>query len=524
MNSKKKWIIITIVTLVIIGILVLIIYNVNKYSNGKINIDVPIKNINWDKYENKEITLEEDLTITSAGIYTLTGTLEGMVTINTTGNVKLILNEVTITSNNGPAIFIKKADNIVISTKEGTTNTLSDAKKYKNLDEDAEGAIFSKEDLILEGTGTLVLNGNKGDALVSKDNLIINGGKYVIKSADDGIRGKDSVYIKDGTFTIESTCDAIKSTNDKDKKKGFVKIEGGTFNITTTNKMVDKSTKGIKAENVVLIEGGIFNIDSADDAIHSDNIIKITNGTFEIKTGDDGIHADNYLTIDDGTINIIESYEGIESENVVINGGTINVTSSDDAINGSGKNPNKSKIKIYGGTINVVAGDDGLDSNGNLYIYGGTITSSALGDGIEGKQNIYIRGGEIYIDGPDNGTDGAVDFAEKMIISGGTLVGLTDYAMPKTLDKTSKQYGVLVNFTKDYSKGDTITIEDTSNNEILSFTASNAFSSILYSSNSLKKGKTYIVKINGTKDTEFTINEIATQVGNPKYLKNLLGK
>lgn len=524
MNFKKKLIIITII-MFIIGLLILIIYNINKYSNGKINIDVQSENINWDNYENKDITLESDLSITSPGIYTLSETLEGMVIINTTGNVKLILNEVTITSSKGPAIYVQNAKNVVISTKEGTTNTLSDAKTYKDIDDkDAEGAIYSKEDLILEGEGTLVLNGNKGDALVSKDDLIINGGKYVITSADDGIRGKDSVYIKSGEFTIKSTCDAIKSTNDKNKRKGFVKIENGTFNITTTNKLVDKSTKGIKAVNVVLIEGGTFNIDSTDDAVHSDNIVKISGGNFEIKTGDDGIHADNYLTIDNGTINIIESYEGIESENVIINGGVINVNSSDDAINGSGKNPNRSKIKIYGGTINVVAGDDGLDSNGNLYIHGGKITSSALGDGIEGKQNIYIYGGEIYIDGPDNGVDDAVDFAKKMVIKGGTIVGLTNYAMPKTLDNTSKQYGVLVNFSKDYSKGDTVTILDNSNKKILTITASNTFSSILYSSNLLKKGESYIVKVNDNEEGKFTIESISTQVGNPKYLRNLIGK
>ena len=524
MNFKKKWFIISII-IFIISILIFIIHNVNKYSNGKFNIDISSESINWDNYENKDIILESDLSITSEGIYTLSGNLEGMVTINTTGNVKLILNEVTITSSKGPAIYVKNAKNVVIFTSEGTINTLSDAKTYKDIDDkDVEGAIFSKSDLYLEGEGTLILNGNKADALVSKDNLIINGGKYIITSVDDGIRGKDSVYIKNGDFTIKSTCDAIKSTNNKNKRKGFVKIEGGTFNITTTNRLVDKSTKGIKAVNVILIEDGTFNIDSWDDAIHSDNIVKIINGKFEIKTEDDGIHADNYLTIDDGTINIIDSYEGIESGNIVINDGIINVTSKDDAINGSGKNSSKSRIYIYGGNISVVAGDDGLDSNGDLYIYGGYIKSSALGDGIEGKNNIYIYGGEIYIDGPDNGIDGAVDFAKKMVIDGGTIVGITNYSMPKTLDNTSKQYGILVNFSKDYSKDDTITLEDNSGNKLLSYTASNAFSSILYSSNLLKKNETYIVKVNGIDEQTVTISSIVTSVGNLKYLRNLIGK
>ena len=255
--KNKIWLIIPIILIIILGSLLVYHYK-NKGSistETNISIDTSSDDINWDSYEEKTIELSDSLTITSPGVYTLTGKINGNVTINTSGNVKLILNGVTITSENGPAIYVKNADNVIISTKEGTTNTLSDSQTYSGFDDDVEGAIFSKDDLVLEGSGTLILNGNKGDALVSKDDLLINNGTYIINATDDGIRGKDSVYIKDGDFTITSICDAIKSTNETDNTKGYVKIDGGIFNITTTSSNASDSAIGIKAENIILING-----------------------------------------------------------------------------------------------------------------------------------------------------------------------------------------------------------------------------------------------------------------------------
>ncbi len=492
MTSKKKWLLIIPIILVIaLGAFLYYHFKDSDNTSSTINIDTFTENINWDNYSEEEITLSDDLTITKAGVYTLTGTLNGTVTINTSGNVKLILNGVTISSSNGPAIYVKNADNVVIYLQEGTTNTLSDSNTYSGFDQDVEGAIFSKDDLILEGEGTLILNGNKGDALVSKDDLIINSGTYIITAADDGIRGKDSVYIKDGTFTIKSVCDAIKSTNETDTTKGYVKIEGGTFNITTTSTSSDASAKGIKAVNVVLIEGGTFSITSTDDAVHSNNIVKITGGDFEISSGDDGIHADNVLTIEGGTINITKSYEGLEAEKIVINDGNISIVASDDGINASGSDKNASSISVYGGTIKVNASGDGIDSNGSIYIYGG----------------------EVYVDGPTSDGDGALDYDNELVISGGMLVAVGSSGMAQGISNTSTQYGILVNFSNRYNAGDVITIVDSENNEVLSYTASKTFASICFSASSLEKGETYTVKVNGVSVKVITISSIATTSG-----------
>lgn len=490
--KKKMWLIIPIILIIILGGLLVYHYkNKDINTDTNISIDTSSDDINWDNYEEETIELSDSLTITSPGVYTLTGKINGNVTINTSGNVKLILNDVTIISDNGPAIYVKNADNVIISTVEGTTNTLSDSHEYSGFDDDVEGAIFSKDDLVLEGSGTLILNGNKGDALVSKDDLLINSGTYIITAKDDGIRGKDSVYIKDGDFTITSVCDAIKSTNETDSTKGYVKIDGGTFNITTTSSNDSDSAKGIKAENIILISGGTFDINSRDDAIHSNNNIQISAGHFEISSNDDGIHADNTLTIDGGNININKSYEGLEASEIVINDGVINIVASDDGINAASKNNRTSTLSIYGGKVSVNASGDGLDANGSIYIYGGT----------------------IYVDGPTSDGDGALDYDKELVISGGTLVAIGSSGMSQGISSSSTQYGILVNLSPRYQQGDVITITDSSNNEVLSYTANKAFASICYSDSSLKKGEVYTIKINGVSVQVLTINNISTTSG-----------
>ncbi len=246
-------IIVIIVTVIILGYI--LVENINKKENSieyidtNIELDNSDENIEWSNYEIKNLTLTESITITEEGIYELSGEItNGMVTVNTKGNVKLILNNVTITNESGPAIYIKNAKNTVIYLKEETTNTLEDSSNYQT-DEDINATIYSKDNLIFDGSGTLVIKANYQDGIVSKDNLKIKNGTFNITSIDDSIKGKDSVYIIDGNFNITAGGDGIKSTNTSDKNKGYVYIENGNFEI-------DATLDGIQAETKLLIKNG----------------------------------------------------------------------------------------------------------------------------------------------------------------------------------------------------------------------------------------------------------------------------
>ena len=95
-----------------------------------------------------------------------------------------------------------------------------------------------------------------------------------------------------------------------------------------------------------------------------------------INAASDGIQGTTTVQIDGGTFDITGS-EGIEGTYVQINDGTINISASDDGINGSNKSSAyNTTIEINGGdiTVNMGQGDtDGIDSNGDLIINGGTI-------------------------------------------------------------------------------------------------------------------------------------------------------
>lgn len=551
---KKKYIGIIIILVFVVLLLVFLFTskkdvkkeNVgSKDSTDSIDMEIDPDNgdekIDWSKYPTKSYDLKESITISEEGTYELTGTIkDGSITIQCNGNVRLILRDVSITNSKGPAIYVKKAEDVVIVTS--SDSYLSDGKDY---DGDIVGVIYSSSDITFDGEGTLTLVSNKEDAIVGKDDLKIINGTYHIESVDDGIRGKDSVYIKNGNFKIVSGGDAIKSTNDKDNTKGFVLIENGTFDLTSTldgiqaetklliengtfkvttgggsSNSSDKDTwgkwrnsntngtsdsaKGLKAGNNLVIENGVFTIDSSDDAIHSNNYVGIKNGEFTILSGDDGIHADKEIIIDKGSININKSYEGIEASKITINNGDIRVISTDDGINVAGGNDSSAKDRPG---ANNYSGSDNI-----LTINGGNIYVDATGDGLDANGSIYMNGGSVTVDGPTNSGNGALDYDREFVVTGGTLLAGGASGMAQGVSSNSTLYNVFINFKSSYGKDDKVTILDSSNKEIISYQSNKEYSSLVVASPNLKKGD-YKIQINGKEYDTFTISNITTKVG-----------
>ncbi len=369
----------------------------------------------------------EDVRISKGGTYILEGTLSDasiIVEVSENEDVQLVLNGVTIESGDFAGIYIVEGDEITITLAEGTVNTISDSGAYTQIDSNSVDAlIFSKADLAINGSGTLVLSSACNHGIVSKDDLIITGGTYDIDVAGQGLSGKDCLMISDGAFDIVSGKDAIRSDNSEDEYRGYVyitggsfkiysgadaiygcslvDIEGGTFDITTVKSADADSYKGIKSESMITITGGVFKIDAADDGIHSDGDIVISNATISIRSDDDGIHADALSQIDSGVISI-SAHEGIEATYVLINGGDISISATDDGINAGQKvNTYTATIEINGGyiTIDMGQGDtDAVDSNGYIYINGGTLEINAQSpfDYDKGAKN---NGGTIIVNG-----------------------------------------------------------------------------------------------------------------------------
>ena len=269
------------------------------------------------------------VTIKAEGTYILSGSLQdGCIIVNVSKEEKvtLVLNGVSITSKTFAPIYVVQADKVFITLSDGTTNTLENGGSFKQIDDNnVDAVIFSKDDITINGTGTLTIKSPAGHGIVGKDEVTIASGTYNITSAKTAIRGNDSIAIADGTFTLNAETDGIHAEDSDDDSVGLVYIKGGTFNI---------------------------------------------------KAGDDAIHATTTLQIDGGTFNITAA-EGLEATVIKINDGTVSINASDDGINAAKKSSTTTPlVEINGGKITITMGQgdtDGIDSNGNITINGGTV-------------------------------------------------------------------------------------------------------------------------------------------------------
>lgn len=400
MKNNKLIICIIVIILIILGIYIITSKNNKEKIKG-----TEIINENIENGENIELETNKNITITQGGIYKITGTsTNSNITVDTEEEVTLVLDNVELTNETGPAITIENSKNTTLTLLN--TNKLSGGKK-----EDYNAVIYSKDDLTINGTGLLEITTDFENGIKVNNDLTIET-DITVNSKTNGIIGKDNITIKSGNINITSGGDAIKSNNNEDETKGNITIENanitinsqedgiqaeqtltinnGTFDIKTssgaktlngkterdnTQTTSEESKKAIKASNVI-INKGTFIIDAYEDGIHSNGNLTINEGTIEIKSSDDALHGDALIEINDGTLNLTAS-EGIEGTYIKINGGNITINAADDGIN-AGKKSNEytPTIEINGGniTIQMSSGDtDAIDSNGNLYINGGTI-------------------------------------------------------------------------------------------------------------------------------------------------------
>lgn len=473
----------------------------------------------WNETDATSLTISDEnneIKIEKAGTYHLTGTTTNGTVIIDAGSedtVRLILDNVDITCENSSPIYVKNAKKVIITLAENSVNTLIDGTEYvydDTANEEPDGTLFSKDDLTINGSGTLNIKANFKDGIVSKDGLVITNGNINVEAADDGIRGKDYVAIKGGKIKITSVADAIKSTEDADTYKGYVLIDGGNIDITTTAPQTEtSSSKGIKAITNIQVNAGDITIDSTDDGLHSNGNITINGGTFNIKTGDDGIHSDTSLYINDGEINITESYEGIESSLIEINGGKINIIASDDGINVAGGN-DTSYMGGRGGRDNFTSASD---SSQKLTVNNGEIYVNASGDGIDVNGAAYVNGGIVTVDGPTNSGNGALDYDSEFAVSNGTLIACGSVGMAQSISNSSTIYCLDITFNQTQSASSTIKITDEDGNTVLTYAPSKQYQSAIICSPNLKNGKQYTIYVDDVEIDTVTIENIVTNVG-----------
>lgn len=295
-------------------------------------------------------------TVSEAGVYVFSGTATNTtikVEADKEDKVQLVLEDLSITNDDFPAIYVVSADKCFITTS-GSNSLKVTGSFTADGSTNTDAVIYSKDDLVLNGTGKLEIVSNYGNGISGKDDIKITGGTYDISSAKDAVEANDSIAIYDGNFTITTSKDGFHSENEDDDTVGWIYIKNGTFNILAKS---------------------------------------------------DAIQATTYVKIDGGEYTI-NSREGIEATYVQINGGNISITASDDGINASSKSRAYSvpTIEFNGGYTVIVMGDgdtDGVDANGSIIVNGGTIDVTAKMSSFDYDVSAEFNGGTIIVNGEE---------------------------------------------------------------------------------------------------------------------------
>lgn len=365
------------------------------------------------------------ITIKDEGTYILSGTLDdGMIIVNAqdTDKPQLVFDDVTINSKTSASLYILEADKVFITLADGTTNTLSNGGSFSPIDDnDIDGAVFSKQDLTFNGSGSLTVTSPAGHGIVGKDDLVFTSGTYTITSSNHGIDANDSFRMKEASITISAGKDGIHVDNSDDAEKGFVYVTSGTLSIKAEG-------DGISSSYFTQIEGGTIDILAGggyeNGAQHSSGNWGDFGGGMgkpggpggEPPSGGPGGGRPGGGRRDASSPDASYNTEDTPNTNSIPASRTDSTSTTNDGSTSMKGIKSNSSLLLNGGTITIDAADDGIHSNLSVYVNNGTLTIASGDDGIHGEEELIMAGGKINITQSYEGLE-ALDIT----ISGGDI-------------------------------------------------------------------------------------------------------
>ena len=500
-------------------------FSTNVKSGEKLDVDTHYseQDLSWDTSSETAIDLSnptatdgvtvEDgtLTITKAGTYKLSGEYQGQIKVETADSdaVRLVLDNANITNSSGAALNVVNADEVILYSASGTTNTISDGADYTATGEDdPDAVVYSKADLTIAGEGTLKVNGNHEDGIHTSDGLVIASGTLEVNAANTGIKGKDYVDILGGTINVTAQQDGIKSTNDTDEGKGWTRLSNGTVT-------VNAGDDGFKASRVVEISGGSLTVEQSDEGIEA-QYINVSGGDVNVTSADDGMNAslktsDSESTDSSANTSDTANQQQNNQQQGSIPGGQQSGTSNQQQ-QGMGQPPAMPGGNAQDGTSqNGTTGtgqqgmgqppQGGMPGGGGgtfevidaaINVSGGNITVNAEGDGIDSNGVTTLSGGTLIVNGPSQGGNAALDTNGDLLLNGATVLsGSTADMFEAPSTNSTSGYLKLTN-SSGFEQGSTVQVADSSGKVVANYkvTKSNV-QLVLVSSSSIVKGQSY---------------------------------
>jgi len=451
-------------------------YDEDKCTVIELNGDSVSVSASGATYENGKVN------ITADGTYLIKGTLDnGTLAVNAPEDAKMqiILAGVSITSSDYAALHIVSADKVFLTLADGTENSLVNGGAFNTNEEDnVDGAIFSRQDLTVNGSGSLSVT-STDHGIVCKDDMVFTGGNITVTAASHGLDANDSVRIKNTALNVKAGKDGIHSENSDDEAKGFFYMSSGTLDIEAEGDGISASAYGqIEGGEITILAGGgsengdkthsgnyggfpggmggaypgggdhgggpggmggpggrrdvqaqptATTTSSTDEStsmkgIKTGNSLLISGGNFNINSADDGLHSDLSMVINGGDFNIASGDDGVHAEE------TLEVTACTMTITECYEGLEALHIKVGGGDIDLTATDDGLNAAGGTDQSGmggrddgnfGGRGPGGMGGGMSaGNGSIVISGGKLHINSSGDG----IDANGTLEISGGYTV------------------------------------------------------------------------------------------------------
>lgn len=321
--------------------------------------------------------------------YLLSGSGQGRLTIYGSRRHQLILNGLTLTCSDGPAINnqCKKSCFVVLQG----TNSLTDGSSYTASDEDRKGTFFSEGQVIMSGGGSLTIKGNYKNGLCSDDYILFaqSTGTLTITAVNKGIEANDGIYFEGGTFVINA------------------------------------SAEGIESDSILVVSGGEIYVKAVDDAINAGDDLTISGGMVcAYSTGNDGIDANGNCYLKGGVVYAI----GARSPEVAIDANS----------------EEQKKLYVQGGTIVAIGGlESGAELSQSCYSASSWSTNTwyalTVGDNVFAFKTPSSGGSGLVVSGSSTPTlqsgvtaSGTAIFNNMgyypASVSGGSSVSLSTYS------------------------------------------------------------------------------------------------
>ena len=359
------------------------------------------------------------VTLTKEATYVLSGTLNGILVVDAgeQDKLQLVFSGVSVQNSTGAALYIKNADKVFLTLAEGTDNTLTGGDTFTAIDDtNIDGALFSRQDLTINGNGALTVTSPAGHGIVCKDDLVLTGGQLTVTAASHGLDANDSIRLADTTLTVTAGKDGLHSENNEDPEKGFVYMAGGTLNLQAEG-------DGLSAGAFVQLDEGTVSILAGGG---SENGTKTNSGYYgDFRPGGGfpggggypgggfpgggGYPGGGYTGGGGGTTPLSTSSETTDSTSMkgikagtslLIRGGSYTVDSADDALHAN------ENVTVNGGTFTLKTGDDGVHAEQTLVI---TDCSMVISESYEGLEALHVQvdGGSITLTASDDGINAA---------------------------------------------------------------------------------------------------------------------